>query len=218
LVLVISMMLACQTKNQDQEKKHDQARSIIKMYYQDTPVWRSKEIAYSKGFEKKAITSISYEQWQHILNNKFLFIYPDDKFQLFEGANEIPSDIRDKKQTAAYVLGKIKLTDEIGGLLVLEEGYYSLTRIMIYPIDAQGNSWSGIEVADWFADDNEELKIASKTIKDKIGIKVVTTVTEIIYKDDIYSKKDIILSKDIKRFTWRFDSNKGFILMDKGNK
>jgi len=211
------MMIACQAKNQDQEKKQNQARNIIKMYYQDTPAWHSKEIAYSKGFEKKAIVSISYEQWQHILNNKFLFIYPDDKFQLFEGANEITSDIRDRKQAAAYVLGKIKLTDGIDGLLVLEDGYYSLTRIMIYPIDVQGNSWSGIEVADWFADENEEYKITSKIIKDKTVLKVLTTVTMIIYEEPEVpsAQKTVhktIRSKHTKKFTWRFDSIRGFIL------
>jgi len=216
LVLAASMMTACQTENQDQ----GDARNIIKKYYHETPVLKLKEIAYKDEIEKKAAFGISYEQWQHILNDKLLFIYPDKKFVLFERPNKIPSDIRDKEQTAAYVLGKIKLTDEIDGLVVLESGYYSLTLITIYPVDAQGNSWAGIEVADWFADENEEVKIASIITKDKTGIKVITTVTMIIYEEpEIPSTQEnaqkTIRLKDTKKFAWGFDPMNGFILEDK---
>ncbi len=182
----------------------------LKQFYHTAPLWNSNEISYSRGMENKA-SSISYEQWQYMPSDKYL--YTHNKFKLFKQANKIPSDV-DKKQAAAYVLGKIKLADGIDGLLVLENGYYSLTRIMIYPFDTHRNSWPGIEVADLFADEDEEVIIVSKTITDKQGIKIKTTVTKILYKEpELHSTKRTVFSKDVKKFLWKFEPIKGFLLM-----
>lgn len=200
LAFTMTMISVCLAAEQDE----------LKRFSHTAPLWSSNEISYSRGMEKKA-PSISYEQWQYMPGNKYL--YSDNKFELFKQANKIPSDV-DKKQPAAYVLGKIKLADGIDGLLVLESGYYSLTRIMMYPLDTRANSWPGIEVADLFADEDEEVIVASKIITDKGGFKIKTTVTKILYKEpELHSRKRAVLSKDVRKFLWKFEPIKGFLLV-----
>ncbi len=178
-----------------------------------SPPYRETEIRYSRGLEKKAVVKLTESEWRQAFQRRYVYTIPETAVELYDYGKQRQTALG-PTEVSAYVFGRIALARDTVGLLVAERGYYQGdTRIVIYPIEKSGESGVGLEVADWFADEDEEIIVSSRIIN-REQFEIQTNIRKIQYKEvDVLkpSKKREIIAKSDKGHVWWFDPKKGFV-------
>lgn len=179
------------------------------------PIWNESVIKYSDKMSK-LVYSKSPEIQARKLNNASFNIFPKsviyfdfDKQDYMELGTDQGVENESNLEPVALLLGRIKLSKNDWGLLVLESGFYSLTAIFLYPYSNTENvCGQGLEVADYFGDDNSEIIISSKISNLDNGSRIQTTV---VFKDrpNSSSSGEKIKIRKVKR-SWSYKEGIGF--------
>ena len=84
------------------------------------PNWIGVNVQYSKKLEKSG-KPITYQEWAQLFQSKLVYDYDRWKFVLWTAENRAEEDYVGKP--AAFLLVKVRVSDDACGVLVLEEGF-----------------------------------------------------------------------------------------------
>lgn len=204
-------LLSCQADTEENIPHRNDKEELKALI--DAPLFREKDIKYNPSMRDNHSSFFSYEDWCLLFKEKTIYDIPElgvkNTMQVPDFMKTIPSNMR--KEDTAFVLGKVRLDENIYGIIMLEPGYYSITRIFIYPINREGKMWRGLELADWFADENEEIIITSRLQMNK-HMEIATKIISKTYKEtENLAAADTIKSTKVKEIAWVFDRAYGFM-------
>jgi hypothetical protein len=180
------------------------------------PEYKKSGVAYSDTVKRDATIRWSRKTWLELFPKRFVYSIPTLEIKLYEKDPQVPRGF-DPEEEAAFVLGRVNMPSESGcGLLVLEDGYYSSTRIVLYPVLASGRAGVGLELADRFSDESVKIIVSSDLSSKGQRIRITTKLVESVGpvepvgdSADTASKKKALKES---RHIWEFENKAlGFV-------
>ncbi len=173
------------------------------------PEYKRSSISYSKTAKRDASIRWSRKTWLQLFPKRFVYSIPTLEIMLYERDSKVPAGF-DPEEETAFVLGRLSMPIESGcGLLVLEDGYYSSTRIVLYPVLSNGTAGAGLELADQFADEGEKIVVSSTLFSTGQRIRIATKLTRsVLNKPNTNSTR---MTPQDFRHLWEFERASGFV-------
>ncbi len=198
----------------DADQKSYEANTDIRLQnLASIPIFEGRSVAYDPRMRKKYAMVYSYEDWYRTFREKIVYKPPGLKAESMshndKRLKEIPSYML--KEDTAYIQGKVVLEDDVQGIIIVEPGYHSITRVFVYPVSRDGMVWKGLELADRQSDENEEIIITS-TFEKNNGVNIITSVKTVRYKEGANISAPRIVAESMERkWYWEFNKADGFV-------
>lgn len=185
------------------------------------PEYKKNSVRYSNTVKRDASIRWSRKTWLELFPKRFVYSIPTLEIKLYEKVPQVPRGF-DPEEETAFVLGRLNMPSESGcGLLVLEDGYYSSTRIVLYPVFASGRAGVGLELADRFSDESAKIIVSSDLSSKGQRIRITTKLVESVGpvepvgdSADTASKEKVL--KELW-YVWEFEKeSSGFIQKPQG--
>jgi hypothetical protein len=172
----------------------------------NAPLLSIENFNFSEKLKELSVYELKPIDYYRNFNKKYVYGMPDLKIELYKYDDEYLKQFSKKMldDVVAHLLGKIDLGNGNFGIVMLESGYYSMTRVIIYPIDKDGKIMPGLEVSDKISDEEVEI-----TIKSKLSNSKIETFIEKKTFDQL--DQSHIEKSERKKVFWEFEKKRGFI-------
>lgn len=176
------------------------------------PEYKKNQVSYSDNLQQQAPIRWGRKVWLQIFPKRLVYSLPTLEVKLYERKPEVPRGF-DPEEDTAFVLGRLNMPTETGcGLLILEDGYYSSTRIVLYPVLANGIAGTGLELADQFADADEKI-VVSSVLSRGSRMRITSRLTKSVVREPS-SKPEV----EHRQVIWEFDKAAGFVRVEDKNR